>query len=149
MTATLSECVLVEADMVQFGDAILEASELDEALNFTYDVLPIPIRLNYEASEEELKSLCKVHSNRIDASPYMIRSSVRNTGIDPKNCVKRFKGDVTVDNDLNKRYSGEVGIALKEMRAEAGVNVIGKCLCSDYLIDNIKPGQKFRFVIRK
>ena len=149
LTATLSECVLVEADMVQFGDAILEASELDEALNFTYDVLPIPIRLNYEASEEELKSLCKVHSNRIDASPYMIRSSVRNTGIDPKNCVKRFKGDVTVDNDLNKRYSGEVGIALKEMRAEAGVNVIGKCLCSDYLIDNIKPGQKFRFVIRK
>ena len=50
---------------------------------------------------------------------------------------------------MNKRYSGEVGIALKEMRAEAGVNVIGKCLCSDYLIDNIKPGQKFRFIIRK
>lgn len=149
LTATLSECVLVGADMVQFGDAILDSSELDEALNYTYDVLPIPIKLNYKASDKELESLRKIHSNRIDASPYMIRSSVRNSGIEPKNCVERHKGDVTVDNDLNKRYSGEVGIALKDMRAEDGVNVVGKCLCNEYLIDNIKPGQKFRFVIKK
>ena len=35
------------------------------------------------------------------------------------------------------------------MEKEEGVNVVGKCLCNDYLLDNIKPGQKFRFVIKK
>lgn len=149
LTATLSELVIVGADIVTFGDAFVSEEEMDEAINYRYDCLPIPIKLNYEASEDELKALNKLHSNRLDNSPYMIRSSNRCENIKPRNTVKRVKGDVTIDNELYKRYSGEVGIALKEMEKEDGVNVIGHVLCNDYLIDNIKPGQKFRFVIKK
>jgi len=149
LTATLSELVLVGADMVEFGDAFIPEEELNEAINFNYEVLPIPIQLYKELSDIEKACLERIHTNRLDASPYMIRSSVRGTNIKPFNCIQKHKKDITIDNDLNKRYSGEIGIALKDMIAEEGVNVIGKCLCNDYLIDNIKPGQKFRFVIKK
>ena len=149
LTATLAELVVVGADIVTFGDAFVSEEEMDEAINFRYDYLPIPIKLNYEISENELIALSKNHCNRLDNSPYMIRSSNRCENIEPRNVTNRIKGDVTIDNKLYKRYSGEIGIALKDMEKEDGVNVIGHVLCNDYLIDNIKPGQKFRFVIKK
>lgn len=153
LIAILTESKLVGADEVLFGDAIIDKEELTEAINYddegNKDLLLIPIKLVDGVDELMINQLNKRHANRLDNSPYMIRSSVREKEIKELNCVKRHKGDVTIDNINMKRYSGEVGIALRDMPQDDGVNVVGKCLCNDYLLDNVKPGQRFKFVIRK
>ena len=145
--ANISECILAKADNVFFGDAFATPDELDEAINNSKEVLNIPIVVKKGISKEMKAQLERIHTNRPDYSEYMIRSSIRCEGIDEFNCVARNKKDITIDNKNYKRYQGEVGVVLKEMPKDEGVNVVGRCLCNDFLIDNIKYKQKFRFVI--
>ncbi|MCR5422684.1 MAG: MupG family TIM beta-alpha barrel fold protein, partial [Bacilli bacterium] len=145
--ANISECILAKADNVFFGDAFATEEELDAAINNSKDILNIPIIVKKGISKEEKLQLERIHINRTDYSDYMIRSSIRCVNIKKFNCVKRMKKDITIDNANYKRYQGEVGIVLKEMPKDDGVNVVGRCICNDSLIDNIKGDQRFKFVI--
>ena len=145
--ANISECILAKADNVFFGDAFATEEELNAAINNSKDILSIPIIVKKGISKEEKMQLERIHINRTDYSDYMIRSSIRCENIKEFNCVKRCKKDITIDNVNYKRYQGEVGIVLKEMPKDDGVNVVGRCLCNDFLIDNIKGDQRFKFVI--
>lgn len=145
--ANVSECILASADNVFFSDAYATEEELDLAINNSTDVINIPIVVKKGISDIELAHLKKIHYNRSDASEYMIRSSIRCEGIKEFNIRERTKFDVTIDNYKNKRYQGEVGIVLKDMVKDEAVNVVGRCICNDSLIDNINGGQKFKFVI--
>ena len=135
-------------DGVCIGDAYINQSDF-EKLNSLSDIYEIPIKIYNNLSHEELEILNVVHTFRIDESSYLKRSSKsRGVKITPNNttCIKPYM--VTIDNELYKRYTGEVSIALKEMNNKGFVNVVG-VVCDDVhtLIDLIKPGSKFKFKI--
>ncbi len=149
--SVLSEALLVGADEVCFGDAFASIEELCIANDFlnenSVDCIIVPIIVKKGLDNTQKDQLNKLHHNRLDASEYMVRSSVRASNIQIFNAVKRQCKDITIDNSLFKRYQGEVGIILKDIEADERVNVVGRCLCSNYLLDNIKPGQAFKFII--
>lgn len=147
LTAVLSEAKILGCDEVCFGDAYCSEEEIKYATRFDYGITKIPVVLKKDLSEETVKQLLKVHVNRLDETEYFVRSSVRCSGIKPFNTVNRNIKDVTVDNELFLRYQGEVSLIKKPIEADERVNVVGKCNCSDFLINNIKPGQKFKLII--
>ena len=147
--ANVSELLLCGVDGVCFGDAYASEEEIDDVC-LDYSIVLIPISLNSDIDDEMKNMLLKEHRNRIDNNSYMVRSSIRNSNIKEfNNNVIINKKDITIDNRLFKRYAGEVCIALKEMPANAAINVVGRCLCNDFLIDNIKGGQKFKFIVKE
>jgi len=147
LTAILSEAKILGCDEVCFGDAYCSEEEIRYATRFDFGIVKIPVILKKNLSDETIKQLLKVHRNRLDETEYFVRSSVRGEGIKPFNTVFRNIKDVTIDNELFMRYQGEVCIMKKPIEADERVNVVGKCNCSEFLINNIKPGQKFKLVI--
>ena len=147
LTAILTEAKMLDCDEICFGDAYCSEEEIRYATTFDSGIIKVPVTLKKDVSEEIIKNLTKLHRNRIDESEYFVRSSVRCDGIKPFNTVPRNIKDVTIDNELFMRYQGEVCIMKQSIEADERVNVVGKCNCSDFLINNIKPGDKFRLVI--
>ena len=143
----LSEVNYLEADEIIFGDSYCSKEELLFAINFDYQVSIIPVKLNPNLTKAELNQINKIHQNRLDATPYFVRSSVRsNEVIESNNTINRFIGDVTIDNIGMKRYMGEVCIMLKDLGSDDRVNVVGKVVSIDTL-ELIEPGRKFKFKI--
>lgn len=63
--------------------------------------------------------------------------------INPKDIKK---GDILIDSSLYTHYSGELQIALKPMKNSGRTSVVGKIVDEEmYLLDYIKPWQKFKF----
>ena len=50
----------------------------------------------------------------------------------------RKKYDVTIDNELFKRYSGEINLVLTDLPNDERVNVIGYVDCSDIVVNSLK-----------
>ena len=149
ITASISELNICGVDEVCFGDSFVTKEEIIEAVNHSIDLIEIPIIIKKGVSKNIINALLLEHRNRSDNSDYMIRSSIRLNGIKEEyNNKKINKKDVTIDNFNYLRYEGEVAIALKEMPASNAINVIGRCICNDFLIDNIKAGDKFKFIIK-
>lgn len=135
-------------DEVFFGDAYASKAELKTTVNFDRLMLTIPLRVKPDISDLEKEILLKTHYNRLDANEYFVRSSIREKReIKPFNTINRHRKDVTIDNVKFLRYQGEVGIMKLDLPADERVNVVGEALISDFLLDRIKPGQKFKFVI--
>lgn len=135
-------------DGVCIGDAYINQSDFEKLTSLS-DIYEIPIKVIKNLSTEEIEILNNVHTFRIDESSYLKRSSKsRGIKIAPNNTVNIEPYMVTIDNELYKRYTGEVSIALKEMENSGYVNVVG-VVCDDVhtLIDLIKPGSKFKFKI--
>ncbi len=67
--------------------------------------------------------------------------------IEPKNCVTRARGSVTIDNIGYARYSGEIQLTKADLPADEKINVIGN-VKKEYigLLDSLHNGQKFRLV---
>ena len=147
LTAILSEAKLLGCDEVCFGDAYCSEEEIKYATRFDCGIIKVPVILKKGLSEETMKQLLKVHRNRLDESEYFVRSSLRGEGIKPFNTISRNPKDVTIDNELFMRYQGEVCIMKSSIEADERVNVVGKCNCSEFLINNIKPGYKFKLVV--
>ena len=123
--------------------------KLEKAINFDHSIIQIPIQVNKDLSETELELLKKVHYRRLDANDLLIRSSSRVTDkvIKPHNTIARKMFSVTIDNSLYKRYQGEVAIILKDLPMNEAVNVVGRVIATPQLLDAIKPGDKFKFIV--
>ncbi|MCI5938709.1 MAG: beta-N-acetylhexosaminidase [Bacilli bacterium] len=147
LTEILSEAKILGCNEVCFGDAFCSEEEIKYATTFDSGIIQIPVIIKKECDENVVKNLLKVQYNRIDETEYFVRSSVRSTNIKPFNTVNRYVKDVTIDNELFKRYQGEICIMKKNIEADERVNVVGKCNCNEFLINNIKAGQKFKLVI--
>lgn len=147
LTAILSEAKMLGCDEVCFGDAYCSEEEIKYATRFDCGIIKVPVILKKDLSEETMKQLLKVHRNRLDETEYFVRSSLRGEGIKPFNTINRNPKDVTIDNELFMRYQGEVCIMKSAIEADERVNVVGKCNCSEFLINNIKPGYKFKLVV--
>ena len=151
LAACLSEMRLLQTDEVVFGDSFASVEELAFAKTFKYGQIVIPIKLTKDVSDLEKQQLLLNHRERSDASVFGVRSSTRlkEGQIKPHHTVERTLFDVTVDNVDFARYQGEVMIVKKALPADPRVNVVGKALISQYLLDSIKPGQMFTFIIKE
>lgn len=122
-------------------------AKLDLSL-VTFEVIPVK-----NIPEVEQKILFEeLHFNRGDYNDHMIRSTqsrVKFKGHD----FSLFntpdiidKGDIIIESSLYGHYAGELQIATKQMKNSGKSNVVGH-ICKEelFILDNIKPWQKFRF----
>ena len=143
------ELILTGIDEIGIGDAYSNEEEILEMSSCTSDCIQIPIILTEKVSDDVMAILNGPHHSRPDQSPYQVRSSTRcKNVIEPSNNgpIKPF--EVTIDNKLNLRYMGEVGIWLKDISENLEANVIG--YIPEYahtLVKLLKPGSKFSFKI--
>lgn len=135
-------------DEVGIGDAYASFEELQALTSFNSELIKLPILLNDEVSSEEKDLLFSVHNSRTDQGEFMIRSSKKSKNpILPSNTKRIEPYDVCIDNELYKRYCGEISIALKKMENEGKVNVVGQIpQYGRMLVDNLKPGTTFEFI---
>ena len=115
-------------------------------------MLELNIEIKDEIPDIERKILLnELHFNRGDVSEYMIRSTqsrVKYKGyqfklINPKDMSK---GDIVIESELYAHYAGEVHIVLKPMKNSNKSSVVAKVVDEEvFLLDYIKPWQKFKF----
>jgi len=150
LEAVLSEIRGLGIDEVFFGDCYASKEEIEMATTFDYDVVQIPIVVNKGLTEVEKELLQQEHHNRIDQPTSFIRSSCRlkTKEVKPKNTIIRKKGNVTIDNQLFARYQGEVCLMLTDLPQDDRVNVVGNIACDIDTLTFIKPGDKFRLIIK-
>lgn len=143
------ELLIVGVDEIGIGDAYSPEGEILEMTSCSLDNIKIPIILNGGVKDEVLNIINGKHHSRPDQSQYQVRSSSRcKVEILPENNngVKPF--DVTIDNSLNLRYTGEIGIWLKQVDELKEANVVGYIPSYAHdLVKLLKPGSKFSFVI--
>lgn len=143
------ELILTGIDEIGIGDAYSSEEEILEMTSCSSECIQIPLVLTEDVSLDVLKILNGSHHSRPDQSPYLIRSSTRcKETIEPNNNGKIKKYQVTIDNKLNLRYMGEVGIWLQDIEDNAEANVIGYIPKYGYdLLNLLEPGSKFSFII--
>ena len=71
--------------------------------------------------------------------------------IRPLNTVSRKKGDITIDNINNKRYSGEMQVVFKDLKEDERINVVGRVIRQEDLIKllRFKEGITYNFIEAK
>lgn len=138
------------------ASGIMLADELfsEEELQHCEAVLnnePIDIRVETEPAFEKL--VLRDHVFRYDSNDCALRSrSSRQMAefaskVEPFNCVERQPGDITVDNENYKRYSGEVQVVMMPLEADERVNVVGHIDPDElFKLQFYRKGYKYRFV---
>lgn len=112
-------------------------------------IIPIPARL-----DEGWQHLYdKPFTCRIDSPKWLIRFqesrtySCQGNLVQPKNCIPRNRGCITVDNANYGRYSGEIQMIRSPLTADDRVNMIGHVPENALLLmDRIERGAKFMLV---
>ncbi|GGB47366.1 DUF871 domain-containing protein [Fictibacillus barbaricus] len=113
-------------DKVCVGDLNLTDQTLKEFCSLMDGTVPLYVELN-EGYEHFYKL---IHTNRMDAAQYVIRS-VESRGMEllydqeAHNSETFKKGSITVDNKLYGRYAGELQICLEDLPANPNMNVAG------------------------
>ncbi len=141
-------------DDIMIANAYASEAELKsmvEAFNATMPeikVIPRPT-----ISKTERKCLFETtHSYRGDRSAYILRSTMTRV------VYKKFdfpahdnetiqRGDIIIDNNGYGQYKGETQIALKEMKNDGRVNIVGHLAADEeFLLDFIKPWSNFKLI---
>jgi len=128
--------------------------ELEEFKKVRKDMVSFSVILEENIPETEKKIvLDEFHYSRGDAPENLIRSSnsrVKYKGHEFKlfNAPEIIrKGDIIIESSEFGHYAGELMIAKNEMRNTGKSNVVGRISEEEiFLIDYIKPWQKFSFV---
>lgn len=139
-------------DDVIISNCYASEEELKSLKEIDKDILTLKVKLIDGLPKVERKIILEEpHFNRGDVSEYMIRSTESRMKykdydfqlINPKDIEK---GDILIDSSLYTHYSGELQIALKPMKNSGRTSVVGKIVDEEmYLLDYIKPWQKFKF----
>ncbi|WNF22534.1 MupG family TIM beta-alpha barrel fold protein [Mesobacillus jeotgali] len=140
-------------DKILIGDHSVTDEQL-ELLAFLGKKI-IPLRIEPE-SQEHSELMNRPLTNRMDPARDVIRAvesrsfaSIGEVKIPPSNQHERLRGTITIDNELYGRYAGELQIAVNDLPQDEKVNCIGKVVHEDLpLLDEIKAGQKFHFIVR-
>lgn len=127
--------------------------ELNSLKNLDMRLITFDVEMKKDVPEVENDIVFKeLHFNRGDKSENMIRSTqsrLKYKGHEFKlfnapEIIKR--GDIVIESSKYGHYAGELQIALKEMKNTGMSNVVGKvCDNEIFLLDYIKPWQKFKF----
>lgn len=144
-------------DDILIGNAYASEEELKamaEAFNADYPTLKVVP----EADITENERIClfdNLHSYRGDRSAYILRSTMTRVYYKDKefpahNTRDIRKGDVLIDNVGYGQYKGETQIALKEMKNDGRVNVVGRISDDElFLLDFIRPWSNFKMIESK
>jgi len=139
-------------DRLYLGDAYASKQEIEDILGIDKETVELGVHLFDGVSCEERQIIFKdCHTNRRDASEYLVRSveaRVDNTSnIESFNCIDRKYGSITIDNINMGRYMGELQIVRTALPADPRVNVVGRVAESDIrCLKYIHPGKKFALI---
>lgn len=127
--------------------------ELEKVANLDLSLVTFEVTPVEGIPEVEEKILFEeLHFNRGDYNDHMIRSTqsrVKYKGhhfalFNTPDIIQ--KGDIIIESSLYGHYAGELQIAKKEMKNSGKSNVVGHIRQEElFLLDSIKPWQKFRF----
>lgn len=128
-------------------------SELNRLKGLSLNLLTFDIETIKDLPNVEEDILFKtLHFNRGDVSSNLIRSTqsrvkYKDHKFNLFNAPDKIKrGDIIIESSLYGHYAGELQIALKDMVNSGKSNVVGKVRDEElFLLDYIKPWQKFRF----
>ncbi|WP_430609155.1 DUF871 domain-containing protein [Enterococcus sp. DIV0876] len=144
-------------DDISVGNAYASETELAamaEAFNADYPTL----RIDVTSGITENERVClfdNLHSYRGDRSEYILRSTMTRVYYKDKDFPAHdtkdmVRGDVLIDNEGYGQYKGETQIALKEMKNDGRVNVVGKITDEElFLLDFLKPWSSFKLAENK
>ncbi|HFM6386055.1 DUF871 domain-containing protein, partial [Enterococcus faecium] len=133
-------------DDISIGNAYAseeELKEMAEAFNADYPTL----KVDTEEGITENERIClfdNLHSYRGDRSEYILRSTMtrvyyKDKDFPPHNTRDMHHGDVLIDNEGYGQYKGETQIALKDMKNDGRVNVVGRISDDElFLLDFLK-----------
>ena len=141
-------------DDISIGNAYASDEELKEVAVAFYSPYPA-LKVVPEASITENERICLFdnrHSYRGDRSAYMLRSTMtrviyKDKEFPPHTTRDIVRGDVLIDNVGYGQYKGETQIALKAMKNDGRVNVVGHISPDEqFLLDYLKPWSSFKLV---
>ncbi|SDK10266.1 DUF871 domain-containing protein [Natronincola ferrireducens] len=142
-------------DDIIISNCFASEEELRTLGSINRNILELNIEIDENLPEVERNILLKeLHFNRGDISEYMIRSTqsrVKYKGHEFKllNPKDMEKGDIVIESSLYAHYAGEVHLVLKPMKNSNRSSVVGKIADEEmFLLDYIKPWQKFRFKLK-
>lgn len=143
-------------DDIIISNCFPSEEELKALAYLNKDILELNIEIDENLPEVEKSILLnELHFNRGDVSEYMIRSTqsrVKYKGYEFKliNPKDMEKGDIVIESSLYAHYAGEVHLVLKSMKNSNRSSVVGKVVDEEiFLLDYIKPWQKFKFTIKQ
>lgn len=139
-------------DDVIIANAFAAEEELARLATLHSDMLTLRLEVESGASDIEYKILFdELHFSRGDVSAYMIRSTqprvkYKDEHFPAWNTPELRPGDVVIESSLYARYAGELQIVRRPMANSGRTNVVARVVEAErFLIDLIKPWQKFRF----
>lgn len=144
-------------DDVLIGNAYASEEELKamaDAFNADYPTLKVDVEEGI-IEDERICLFDNLHSYRGDRSDYMLRSTMTRVYYKDKefpahNTRDMVKGDVLIDNAGYGQYKGETQIALKEMKNDGRVNVVGRISKDElFLLNFLRPWSNFKLIENK
>lgn len=127
--------------------------ELNRLANLDLSLITFDVNLNENTPEIEQKIIFEeLHFNRGDKNKNMIRSTQSRIKykdhhfklFNAPEIIKR--GDIVIESSEYGTYAGELQIALQDMKNSGMSNVVGSLRKEElFLLDYIKPWQKFKF----
>ncbi|OTN76536.1 hypothetical protein A5886_001613 [Enterococcus sp. 8G7_MSG3316] len=144
-------------DDISVGNAYASEAELAamaEAFNADYPTLRIDVTEGI-TENERVCLFDNLHSYRGDRSEYILRSTMTRVYYKDKDFPAHdtndmVRGDVLIDNEGYGQYKGETQIALKDMKNDGRVNVVGKITDEElFLLDFLKPWSSFKLAENK
>ncbi len=139
-------------DDILVGNAYASEDELKAMADAFYAQYPtLKVVVEDEITKNERICLFdNLHSYRGDRSEYMLRSTMTRVYYKDKEFPAHttrdiVRGDVLIDNEKYGQYKGETQIALKEMKNDGRVNVVGHISEDElFLLDFLKPWSNFK-----
>lgn len=143
-------------DDIIISNCFASEEELKTLGSISRNILELNIDIDENLPEVERNILLnELHFNRGDISEYMIRSTqsrVKYKGYEFKllNPKDMEKGHIVIESSLYAHYAGEVHLVLKPMKNSNRSSVVGRVAEEEiFLLDYIKPWQKFRFKLKQ
>lgn len=141
-------------DDITIGNAYASETELKAMADaFTAEYPTIKVDVAADITEDEKMVLFdSLHSYRGDRSEYILRSTMtriiyKDLPFPAHNTVDMTRGDVLIDNVDYGQYKGETQIALKPMKNDGRVNVVGKISEDElFLLNFLKPWSSFKLI---
>lgn len=144
-------------DDISVGNAYASEAELAAMAEAFHAPYPsIKVDTEPEITEDERIALFdNLHSYRGDRSDYVLRSTMTRVYYKdrpfPAHTTRDIvRGDVLIDNVGYGQYKGETQIALKEMKNDGRVNVVGRISDDErFLLEFLKPWSSFKLIENK
>lgn len=143
--------IALGVDDIYFSDAYCSIEEMKSVSKLKEDYITLRVKTDKNITEKERLILFgNIHCNRVDYSDIVIRSTTsRGKDIHPRknDSYSYSEGMVTIDNNLYKRYCGEVQIFIRDVKVDERSNIVCEVIKEDlYLLKYIKENVKFKFL---